>query len=200
MPLDPASYNLAKKAYKLGKANQRDIQGIYPSIQGIESDIRDIRSNIQRIDSDVQSIKNNWPPPFKPYVSCAIIPLGFNGQYPTQGVGRTFTRNNVILDISILFQLQPGETQTVQLTFLFFEGSIGTIEISASSTEGTVVEKRLSNYHYYIAMGGPYPPPSQIFTVVGPKSIFNIVVKAKTNLSSGSTAPIIFIRHGLIAG
>jgi hypothetical protein len=140
------------------------------------------------------TIQKRLPPATNHYIHYVQIPLGLSGVYPPYSVGIPVPMNSIVMDVSILFQLLAGETQTVRLIIDFSDMSSYSLEISASSTEGTTVEKRLSNYQYYVAMGGSYPGPTR--EVLGPKNIVALSARSKTNLSTpGSTRPGLFVRY-----
>jgi hypothetical protein len=131
--------------------------------------------------------------PPKHYIAYAPMPLGFRGLYPVgQLVVVGLPGNSIVVDISVLFRLLTNETQTAQITILYHDGSAYTFEISASSAEGAVVEKRLGNYQYLLAMRGMYPGQQEL---VGPKILTGVTARAKTNLSTGSTQPALLVRY-----
>lgn len=132
------------------------------------------------------------PPAIKHYVAYAPVPLGL-GVTPPDWAVINLPSNNIVVDISVLFQLLVGETQTVQILFGFSDGFSHMFEISASSTEGATVEKRLSAYQFYVIMGGRYPGPQG---VAGPRNLVSIWARARTNLTTpGSTQPSLFARY-----
>jgi len=119
-------------------------------------------------------------------------PVGVSDTYPTRPITILLSSPNILTDIDVVFDgLDPSETLTVKFEFLFDDNTTGSVEISASGSEGPAVKRKVSVLEIYQAMGGSF---REISTSVS-KNIVAINIYAKSNLSTPVGIPFVLIRY-----
>jgi hypothetical protein len=130
--------------------------------------------------------------PFKQNIAYTSPDVGVSDTYLPRPIAIDLPSPNILTDIDVAFDgLDPNETQTVKLEFLFDDNTTGSVEISASGSEGLFVKKKVGAYEIYQAMGGSFGGE----TVSISKNIVAINIYAKTNLSTPIGIPYVLIRY-----
>jgi len=129
---------------------------------------------------------------FKQNIAYVSPDVGNSDTYLSRPIAIDLPSPSIITDIDIAFDgLDPSETQTVKLEFLFDDNTTGSVEISASGSEGLFVKKKVSAYEIYQAMGGSFGGAPVSIS----KNIVAINIYAKSNLSTPSAIPYVLIRY-----